>query len=57
MDERTKVSDLTVAELRQVVAETVWDVLDDFMQQVLANLPNEKEDFDNEDLYGDNGGE
>ena len=55
MDEKTKVSDLTVGELRQVIGETVWDVLEEFMQEVLANLPVDDMDFDDEDLYGDNG--
>ena len=57
MDERTKVSNLTVGELRQVIGETVWDVLEEFMQEVLANLPVDDMDFNDEDLYGDNGGE
>ena len=57
MDEKTKVSDLTVGELRQVIGETVWDVLEEFMQELLANLPVDDMDFDDEDLYGDNGGE
>lgn len=64
MDDDKKVADLTVKEIKHIIEDTVLGALEEFWDSVMTQIKrvenaknNESIDFEDEELYGDNGGE
>ena len=64
MDDDKKVADLTVKEIKHIIEDTVLGALEEFWDSVMTQIKrvenaknNESIDFEDEEFYGDNGGE